>query len=93
MGWIWFIVGVIAGLSFFVFNELWKVFRIDWKGWTGLILGELMVLFCIAWSVASVLEGEPRAASMGVICFGGLGVVALLLTWRLLIQGSPRPTN
>lgn len=93
MGATWFIVGFIAGLSFFVYDQLWKAYRIDWKGWTGLILGEVTVLFCIAWTVASWLEGEPRAASMGLIVFGGGGLVILVLTWRLRIQRFARTAH
>ena len=85
MGLMWFCLGFIAGFSVFIYNELWRTFKIDWKGWSGLLLGEVLVLFCVAWSVASTFEGEPRAASMGLICFGGPGVILLVLTWRLSI--------
>ena len=85
MGMMWFIVGFIAGLSFFIYDQLWKMYPIDWKGWSGLVLGEVAVLFCIAWSVASWFEGEPQAAAMGLILFGGGGLVVLVLTWRFLI--------
>jgi uncharacterized protein with FMN-binding domain len=46
-------------------------------------------LFCIAWSTASLAEGEPRAASMGLIVFGGAGVLTLVLTWRLFLAKAP----
>lgn len=90
MGLMWFIVGLITGLSLFVAVELHKRFDIDWRGWVGLALGDFLVLFCIAWSTASVFEGVPRAASMGLLMFGGTGLIVLVLTWRLFIQGSVR---
>ena len=90
MGVMWFTVGLITGLSFYAFVELHKRFDIDWLGWSGLVLGEFMILFCIAWSTASVFEGVPRAASMGLLMFGGPGLIVLVLTWRLLIQQSAR---
>ena len=90
MGVMWFTVGLITGLSVFVAAELRKRFDIDWLGWSGLALGESLVLFCIAWSTASVFEGVPRAASMGLLLFGGPGLIALVLTWRLKIQPSAR---
>jgi len=88
MGLMWFSVGLITGLSVLAAIELHKRFDIDWRGWIGIALGEFLVLFCIAWSTASVFEGVPRAASMGLLMFGGAGLVVLVLTWRLFIQKS-----
>ena len=90
MGLMWFSVGLITGLSVFAAAELHKRFDIDWLGWSGLVLGEFLILFCIAWSTASVFEGVPRAASMGLLMFGGSGLVVLILTWRLKIQKTSR---
>jgi hypothetical protein len=86
----WFTVGLITGLSVIAGVELHKRFDIDWLGWTGLMLGEFLVLFCIAWSTASIFEGVPRAASMGLLMFGGAGLVVLVLTWRLVVQKAAR---
>ena len=90
MGLMWFALGVLVGLSVFVAVELHKRIVIDWRGWAGLALGELMVLFSIAWSVGAMFEGEPRAASMGLMLFGGPGIAILALTGRLLIAPAPR---
>jgi len=90
MGLMWFTVGLITGLSVFAAVELYKKFDIDWRGWIGLALGEFLILFCIAWSTASVFEGVPRAASMGLLMFGGAGLVTLILTWRLFGQKTAR---
>jgi hypothetical protein len=90
MGLMWFSVGLITGLSVLAAIELHKRFDIDWRGWIGLAMGGFLILFCIAWSTASVLEGVPRAASMGLLMFGGAGLVVLVLTWRLLIQKNAR---
>ena len=90
MGLMWFSVGLITGLSVLAAIELHKRFDIDWRGWIGLALGEFLVLFCIAWSTASVFEGVPRAASMGLLMFGGAGLIVLVLTWRLFVQKTAR---
>jgi hypothetical protein len=90
MGLMWFTVGLLVGLSVFGASELHKRLRVDWRGWAGLAVGEVLVLFCIAWSVASVAEGEPRAASMGLLLFGGAGVAVLALTFRLLVAPAAR---
>ena len=90
MGLMWFVLGLIVGLSVLAGLELHKRFDLDWRAWGGLLLGELLVLFCIAWSVASMAEGVPRAASMGLLLFGGPGLIVLVLTWRLLVQKTQR---
>lgn len=90
MGFIWTVVGLIAGLSVLAYIELAKRFQLDWRGWTGLLVGEFLILFCTAWSSASVAEGVPRSASMGVIMFGGVGLAVIILTWRLVIEPMQR---
>jgi hypothetical protein len=90
MALMWFSVGLIAGLSVFGAVELHKRFVIDWRGWAGLALGEMMVLLSIAWSVAATFEGEARAASMGLLVFGAPGVAVLALTARLFVAPAPR---
>jgi len=40
----------------------------------------------LAWSVSSVLEGVPRAASMGLIFFGIPAVILLLLGRRMVLK-------
>jgi hypothetical protein len=90
MGLMWFAVGLIVGLSALGAVELQKRFRVDWRGWAGLGTGVALVLFCVAWSVASLAEGEPRAASMGLMLFGGSGVAVLALSFRLLVAPAAR---
>ena len=90
MALMWLTVGLITGLSVFAGVELHKRYDINWLGWSGLVLGEFLILFCIAWSTASIFEGVPRAASMGLLMFGGSGLVIMVLTWRLVVQKSAR---
>jgi hypothetical protein len=90
MALMWLTVGLITGLSVFAGVELHKRYDINWLGWSGLVLGEFLILFCIAWSTASIFEGVPRAASMGLLVFGGSGLVIMVLTWRLVVQKSAR---
>ncbi len=90
MALMWLTVGLITGLSVFAGVELHKRYDIHWLGWSGLVLGEFLILFCIAWSTASIFEGVPRAASMGLLMFGGSGLVIMVLTWRLVVQKSAR---
>lgn len=90
MGLMWFMLGLIVGLSVLAGIELHKRFDLDWRAWSGLLVGEALLLFCIAWSTASMAEGVPRAASMGLLLFGGPGLVVLVLTWRLFVQKAQK---
>jgi len=62
--------------------------RLEWKAWLSIGLGAFLLLFCIAWSVSSVLEGEPRAASMGMVVFGLPALMLLTLGMRLSFKKS-----
>ena len=54
MDFIWFALGVLIGVSVYLFVQLQRRRFVDWKGWGGLLAGEALVLFCIAWSAASM---------------------------------------
>lgn len=90
MGLMWFVVGLATGLGVLGAVELHKRFDLDWRGWGGLGLGFVLVLFCFAWSTASVAEGEPQAANMGLMMFGAPGVAVLALSWRLFVAPAQR---
>ncbi len=57
----------------------------NWKLWSMASFGAFLMLFCIAWSVSSVLEGEPRAASMGMVVFGLPALILFGLVRRMLL--------
>ena len=84
----WYVLGLLTGLCVLAVLELNRHFDIDWKGWTGLGTGAFLVLFAIAWFGGALYEGEPQSASMGLIFFAGAGLIALVLTWRFLIEKS-----
>ncbi len=89
-------MGIFEGIEilFFVLGALSVLFcwglvharkKFDLK-WPVMILGgcgAFLLLFCIAWSASSILEGEPQAANLGLLVFG---------TPVLLIFGAIRRT-
>lgn len=87
---LFFTLGVVTTLSVVGLIMLSKTYKLDWKSWTSLILGILIVLFAAAWSVSSMMEGEPRAASMGMVVFGIPGLIVLLLSRRSVVKCDPR---
>jgi hypothetical protein len=80
----WYILGVLTGAVAYSLYLISKKNTLNWLLWSGLIAGSSLILFSIAWAVGSVLEGVPRAASMGILLFGLSGVIILTLTARMI---------
>jgi len=66
----------------------WK-YALDWKALTLGSFAVFLVLFCFAWSMASVLEGEPQAANMGLLVFGS-PVLVIFGLMRRMVQKKNR---
>ena len=77
-------LGILTIVSAALLVSLSKRYRLNWIAWGGMGLGIGLILFCIAWGTGSVLEGVPRAASMGVVFFGFPGVILVTLIGRRL---------
>lgn len=43
-----------------------------------------LVIFAIAWAYASVIEHEPQAAFVGLLVFGGTGLIFAIIAYRLI---------
>jgi hypothetical protein len=78
----WYFLGLLTTGSTIFLWHFSKRYQFNWLSWSGLILGIVLILFSIAWAVGSVLEGVPRAASMGLLLFGLSGTVILTLAFR-----------
>ena len=81
---VWYVLGILCGGAAYLLYMLSKRHRLNWIAWAGLVSGIGLVLFSIAWAAGSMLEGVPRAASMGLLCFGLSGVVVLTLAARYI---------
>ena len=84
MGFTWYVLGTLAAGSAYFLYEYSRRHQMNWLSWSGLVLGIVLILFSIAWAVGSVLEGVPRAASMGLLLFGLSGIVILTVTARYM---------
>ena len=80
----WYVLGALTGVIAYFLYELSRKITLNWLYWSGLIVGSFLILFSIAWSVGAVLEGVPRAGSMGLLLFGLSGIVILTLTGRFI---------
>jgi hypothetical protein len=86
MDFTWYILGVLTGAVAYALYLISRKNTLNLLSWSGLVIGGGLILFSIAWAVGSVLEGVPRAASMGLLLFGLSGVVILTLTGRKIIS-------
>jgi hypothetical protein len=82
----WYILGVLTGAVAYALYLIFKKTTLNWLLWSGLIAGSFLILFAIAWAVGSVLEGVPRAASMGILLFGLSGIIILTMTARMIVS-------
>ncbi len=82
----WYVLGALTGVIAYFLYELSRKITLNWLSWSGLIVGSFLILFSIAWSVGAVLEGVPRAGSMGLLLFGLSGIVILTLTGRFIVS-------
>ncbi len=80
----WYLLGALSCAIVYGLYELSQKQRLTWVDWTGLILGTFLILFAVAWSVGAVLEGVPRAGSMGMLLFGLPGIVLTTLSLRII---------
>jgi len=90
MGFTWYFLGLLTTGSTIFLWHFSKRYQLNWLAWSGLILGVVLILFSIAWAVGSVLEGVPRAASMGLLLFGFSGMVILTLAFRYTLTKRPK---
>ena len=80
----WYLLGLLAAGSAYALRQYSRKNPLNWISWSGMVLGIVLVLFSIAWAVGAVLEGVPRAASMGLLFFGLSGIVILSVTGRYI---------
>lgn len=73
----WYLVGLFAGGAAYIMFKIYRASPACLFALSGCAAGIGLILFSAAWSVASILEGVPRAASMGLLLFGLPGIVVL----------------
>jgi hypothetical protein len=76
--------GLFVGLQMYIWNLLKRT------GKANLFLNSLVFLFAnsflvlgLAWMYASIVEHEMQAAMLGLVVFGGLGIVLGIVGYRL----------
>lgn len=83
---LFFTLGLLTALFAVALVKYNQELKFDKWSWSTLILGGFLAIFCLAWSVSSVLEGVPRAASMGMVVFGLPSIILLLLGRKMALK-------
>lgn len=86
MSFTWYMLGLLSTGAAIFLLELSKRYTLNWKAWIGLGCGIILILFSIAWGVGAVLEGVPRAGSMGILLFGLPGIISFTAALRYSTQ-------
>lgn len=81
-----FVLGVVTTLSIGTVIYYNKQYKFKALTWSTLVIGLFLFLFSMAWSWSSVLEGEPRSASMGLVIFGIPSIIILLLSRKFALK-------
>ena len=81
-----FWLGVLSTLAVVLMIYLHRTYGFDWKAWIMTGFGAFLFVFCVAWSVSSVLEGEPQAAALGLVFFGSPAIILFLLARRGIVN-------
>ncbi|MBI9064970.1 MAG: hypothetical protein JEZ14_23485 [Marinilabiliaceae bacterium] len=83
---LFFALGLLTALFIVAMVKYNQVYKFDKWSWITLSSGGFLALFCIAWSVSAVLEGVPRASSMGLVVFGIPALILLVLGRRIVLK-------
>lgn len=83
---LFYFLGVMTLLLIFGLIRLNKKYTFQWFTWVLAITAVFLFVFTIAWSASSILEGEPRAANMGLLVFGAPVLIIFGITKRLLTK-------
>jgi hypothetical protein len=67
-----------------------KQLDLNWQAMALGLTGACLILFCIAWSVSSVLEGETQAANMGLLVFGSPVLIIFGMLNRMVKKGQKK---
>jgi len=87
---LFFMLGILSTIGTFSVVYYYKKIHFSIPVLLTICLGVFLLVFSVAWSVSSMLEGEPRAASMGMVVFGIPSLILIVLGRRLALKPSKK---
>lgn len=84
----WILLGALmASVLWFMYVKVHAVRRMSAAAWLLTIIADIWAGFTLAWMASSIMEGEIRAAGMGLLVFGIL-LIVLVVGIRVMITGK-----
>lgn len=86
----YFILGALfVGIQILIRKVLVKMNKAKlWPNCILTLVANASILFSIAWAYASILEHETQAAMMGLLIFGGFGLIIAIVAYRLITKDN-----
>ncbi len=81
---LFYVLGITTTLLVFGLIKLNNKYHFKWYVWGLSVTCVFLMVFTIAWSVSSILEGESQAANMGLLMFGLPALIFSGITRKLL---------
>lgn len=83
---IWFLLGCLfIGVQLLVHEKVTNMGEARfWPDGIMVLLANLSIIFGVAWAYESIIEYEIQAAVMGIVSFGGVGVIFAVIAYRLI---------
>lgn len=85
---IYFLLGLLFAVAqLFINNKIQETERIKkWPIYILSLMANFLVIFSLAWGYESILEQEIQAAMMGLLMFGGFGIIIAIVTYRIITK-------
>jgi len=84
IGMVWLLFGVLSAIGVFFLIKTDRIKLKVWH-WVCFAIWYLGLVFTVAFISSSFLEGEPRAAAMAALIFGGILVILAIVFYRLVL--------
>ncbi len=81
MNLIFSLMGVLGGLAIFFLGYINVHYHCPWYGNILGVIAAVLIIFTVGWYGSSMVEGESRAANMGLLVFGLPALLLIGLTW------------
>lgn len=83
---LFYLLGALTILSINALLYFKKRYTFKWYATALAGCGIFLGLFTIAWTVSSIIEGEPRSAGMGLLLFGVSTLICLAVTRQIAVK-------
>lgn len=83
---LFFFLGVLVTVAVYTLLKFNRQYKFTVLTWLILCTGISLLIFGIAWTVSSFLEGVPRAASMALVIFCIPALIILFFGRRLVLK-------